>query len=68
MEGTAAMIECFGNREAAGTQSRGARIVLLSLLLPFLAYYDALALDPDHTIGQFGLALRGPAGVGLCAH
>jgi hypothetical protein len=47
------MIECLGNREAAGTQSRGARIVLLSLLLPFLAYYDALALDPDRTVHQF---------------
>ena len=44
MEGTAAaMIECLGNREAAGTQSRGVRIVLLSLLLAFLAYYERCA-------------------------
>jgi hypothetical protein len=47
------MIECLGNHAAAGAQSRGARIVLLSLLLPFLAYYDALALDPDRTIQLF---------------
>jgi ligand-binding sensor domain-containing protein len=46
------MIERLGNRAAAGTQSRGARVVLLSLLLPFLAPY-ALALDPDRSIKQF---------------
>jgi hypothetical protein len=62
------MIECLGNREAAGTQSRGTRIVLLLLSLPFLAYYNALALDPDRSIHQFGLVLRGLAGVVLCAH
>ena len=56
------MIECLGNREAAGTQSRGARIVLLSLLLRFLAHYDALVLDPDRTIHQFGLAVQAVPG------
>jgi hypothetical protein len=61
------MIECLGNREAAGTQSRGTQIVLPSLLLPFLAYYEALAVDLYPTIHQFRSRPEGSGGVVLCA-